>query len=1464
MAAVEERVVAMKFDNAEFERRAASTLKQLEALNKGLALTGATKGLHDLGAASKSVDLSHAEKGVTSLSDKLKAMSVVGVTALATLTSKALETGTRIAKAFTIDPLTSGFKEYETNLNSIQTVLANTSKAGTTLKDVNKALAELNEYSDQTIYNFSEMAKNIGTFTAAGVSLDTATASIKGIANLAALSGANSEQASRAMYQLSQAISAGKVSLEDWNSVVQAGMGGKVFQDALMQTARVHGVAIDQMVKDAGSFRLTLQEGWLTGEILTETLMQFTGDLTDAQLKSMGYSQAQIAEIQKLAAIAKAAATEVKTFSQLMSTLQEGLGSGWARTWELIFGDFEEAKQLWTGVNNVIGEFIKTSSDARNKVIGDWKELGGRTVLIEGLALAFNLLMEVVTPIGKAFRDIFPPITGQQLYNLTVQFRDFFSAARLGEDTMNNIRRTFAGVFAILDVGWTVVKEGVKFLFELFGVVTEGSGGILEATANFGDFAVGLRNSIKAGQGIQRFFEILMDVVRPPIEFVKTLGSEIGKLLNKFDGVAAAKGLSGFIAKLASLEGFGERIKAIWSGVFSFLDNIFIKFFGVAGGITEFFEGFGEKVVKSLQGINLQGIVGVFTGGAFAALLLSLRNMIGGAADILDSLTDSLSAMQTTLRAATLLQIALAVGVLTASVAVLSGIDAAGLTRSLTAITVMFTQLLASLLIFEKLSGFTGFAKMPFVAASMILLGVAVNVLALAVKQLADLNWDELSRGLTGVMTLLGMIIITAHLMPNPASFISTGAGVVVLAAGIKILASAVNDLSGLSWDELARGLVGVGTLLGALTLFTMYAKANATGVLAGAGIVLLAAGIKILAGAVKDMAEMSWSEIGRGLTVLAGALTAIGLALTFIPPTAPLVAAGIAIVALSLGLIGDAIKDMGDMSWGDIGKGLTVLAGALTAIGLALTLIPPTAPLTALGIVMVAAALKTMGEAIEQMGQMGWDEIGKGLTTLAGALLAISIAVIAMSGAVTGALAIAIVAASLALLTPVLMVFSQMSWTEIAKGLTMLAGVFVVLGVAGLALTPLVPTLIGLGAAITLLGIGMLAAGAGLLLFSIALTGLAAAGAAGTAALVAMVGALAGLIPEVMKQVGLGVVAFAQAIAAAAPAVTGALIAILNSLIDAIVTLTPKIVDALLTLLSKLLDAMLKHVPKMVDTGLKLVAGFLQGVANNIGKVVDAATNLAVNFLDALGRNQPKVIQAGVNYIINFVNGVANAIRSNSAAMGEAGANLGSAIVEGMVRGLAASGGRVASMARDVASRALNAAKSLLGISSPSKEFRKIGEWSGEGMALGLESYATRVENSAFDVGNGALQALRKSVSNMADIVSSDIDTTPTIRPVLDLTEVKAGAGQISGLFASKSLSVNGNYSSAKYVSGAMASDADTGSFDSNDETTMSPITFNQYNTSPKALSTGDIYRNTKSQLSTAKEALTPNVGNN
>jgi tape measure domain-containing protein len=1471
-SSIEERVVSMKFDNAQFEHGIQTTLNSLAALNKGLQLTGATKGLTDLSAAGRNVATSTAgvEAGVQSIADRFKAMSVIAITALSTITHQAITAGSQLVKSLTVDPVKTGLKEYETQLNSIQTVMANTGREGAKgLAQVNAALSELNEYSDQTIYNFGEMAKNIGTFTAAGVSLEVATAAIKGIANLAAISGSNSQQASAAMYQLSQALAAGKVSLEDWNSVVNAGMGGKVFQDSLMETARVHGVAIDKIVKDAGSFRLSLQEGWLTSSILTETLSKFTGDLNAAQLKTMGYNKQQIAEILKLGKVAQDAATKVKTMSQLIGTLQEAAGSGWARTWQLIFGDFEEARTLWTNVNNVLGQFINQSADARNKVIGDWKELGGRTVLIEAIANAFNALMAVIKPIRDAFRQIFPATTGKQLYEMTVAIRDFTEGLKIGSTTATNLQRTFAGVFAILGLGWDILKEVVKTILTLAGVATEGSGGFLEFTANIGDFLVNLRQAIRDGDGLVNVFKAIGAVLAVPIKLIKMLAGFLGSLFEDVDSTKATDAVEKFSRKLEPLGRLGDIIAMAWGKIMGVLGNVMIKFQQLGAWASDFFGEFGQMVISAFQGLDLNDLwAGIATGG-FASLVLMLRNIIGGGGlggimenvgDAFENLTNALGAMQNTLRAATLLQIAVAVGILAISMNTLAKIDAAGLTRASAAITVMFAQLLAAMLIFEKTSGFVGFAKMPFVAASMILLGVAINVLASAVKELSELDWNELAKGLTGVTVLLAALIGVMKFMPNPAGMISTGAGLVILAAAIKILASAVTDLSGLSWEEMAKGLIGVGALLAALTLFTKFAGANAGGVLQGAGIVLLAVGIKILASAVEDMAGMKWDEIGRGLTVLAGAMAVMTAALMLIPPTAPLAAISVLGVALSLGLIGDALKSMAEMSWGDIGKSLTAMLGALTIIAAALYVIPPTAPLGAAALLIVAMTLQKITDALKSMAEMNWGEIGRAMTVLAGSLLIIATAMNLMIVALPGAAALLVVAASLAILAPILQMFGEMTWGEITKGLLGLAGVFAVLGAAGIILAPLVPVLIGLGIAITLLGIGMLAAGAGVLLFATGLTALSIAGTAGTLAMVAMVSALAALIPMVMAQIGLGIVEFAKVIATAGPAITAAITTVLLSLIDAIVKLSPKIIEALFKLLSMLLDTMVKYVPKMVDAGLKLLTGILKGISNNIGKVVDTATDVIVKFLNALGKNQPKVVDAGVKMIIAYVNGVANAIRNNSAAMGEAGANLASAIVEGMIRGLGAGVGRIASKARDVAKSALSAAMSVLGINSPSKEFHKLGEWSDEGLADGLDEFSGLVGAAATGVGKEALAALRKSISGVGDIVSGGMDINPVITPVLDLTSVRKDASELDGMFRAQPISVDSAYSTAMDTSARYQNNIEAQTEATTQPSHSEQLTFNQYNNSPKALSSADIYRQTKNQLSVAKGALADN----
>ncbi|MBO5319087.1 MAG: tape measure protein [Ruminococcus sp.] len=377
---IDERVVSLQFDNRQFEKNVSTTMSTLEKLKQKLNFSGASKGLEEINKQAGKTDLKPVSSAVEKLSLKFSAMQVMGVTALANITNSAVNAGKKIVSALTIDPIKTGFQEYETQMNAVQTILANTSSKGTTIDDVNKALDDLNKYADQTIYNFTEMTRNIGTFTAAGVDLDTSTSAIKGIANLAAVSGSTSQQASTAMYQLSQALAAGKVSLMDWNSVVNAGMGGEVFQNALKRTSEVMGTGAEEAIAKFGSFRESLTQGeWLTTDVLTETLNQFTMAAEEGtkqweeykkSLMEKGYTEDQAVEILKMANTATDAATKVKTFTQLWDVLKESAQSGWSQTWKLIIGDFEEAKALLTPLADVLTGFINKMSNARNFIVG--------------------------------------------------------------------------------------------------------------------------------------------------------------------------------------------------------------------------------------------------------------------------------------------------------------------------------------------------------------------------------------------------------------------------------------------------------------------------------------------------------------------------------------------------------------------------------------------------------------------------------------------------------------------------------------------------------------------------------------------------------------------------------------------------------------------------------------------------------------------------------------------------------------------------------------------------------------------------------------------------------------------------------------------------------------------------------------------------------------------------------------
>ena len=1275
---IDRQVVEMKFDNKHFENNVQTSLSTLQKLKQSLNMDGASKSLVEVDRAAKKLDFSGLGHAVETVQAKFSALQVIGITALTNITNSAINAGKRIASALTIDPIKMGFQEYETQINAVQTILANTESKGTTLKDVNSALDELNTYADKTIYNFTEMTRNIGTFTAAGVDLDTSVSAIKGIANLAAVSGSTSQQASTAMYQLSQALSSGTVKLMDWNSVVNAGMGGQVFQDALKETARVHGIAIDEMIKRDGSFRETLHTGWLSAEILTETLSKFTGDLSEEQLKSMGYTEEQIAGIVKLGNTANDAATKVKTFTQLFDTLKEAAQSGWTQSWETIVGDFEEAKELLTEISDTVGAIIGASAERRNNLLLGWKEMGGRKDMIDSFRNIFEAIGKVITPIKDAFREIFPPTTAEQLHSLTAGLKSFTEKLKISDTTADNLKRTFKGVFALFDIGVSAVKALFRGFADLVGFVAPAGNGILGLTASIGDFIVGLRDGVKASDIFNTSVEKIVGVIKIVVGSVMDFAESIRDL---FSGIANidTSGAESFIdrvkARFEPLAFIGNGIKALFLGLAGIVKSVAPIFFAVASKIGEAFRAIQEGLASIVSDGDYNKLFDIFNSGIFAAIGIGIAKFVNGSSglfdgvkgilddatgfvgqikDIFGGVSDALGAFTQSLQADTLKKIAIAIAILSASLLVLSFIDSEKLTESLAAITVLFADLMGAMTIFGKLdaSG-TGVVK---AATTMISMSVAVLILASAMKVLSSLDWDGVAKGLLGVAGLTAIVVAAAKILSSGEKRLAKGmTSLIVLALALKVLASVCKDLSTLSWEELGKGLTGVGVLLAEIALFLNLAKFNNKSVSTAAGILILSAALKVLASVCEDFGSMSWGSIGKGLAGIGALLLEVAVFTKLTGNAKHVVSTALSLVLIgaAMKILASAIATMGDMSWEQIGKGLLTMAGALAAVTLAVNLMPKNMLAKSIGLIGIATALVILSSALRSMGSMSWEEIGKGLVALAGSMTVIALAMMLMKSAIPGALALTVITTSLALFVPILKALGSMSIESIAKSLITLAGVFLIIGVAGYALAPVVGVIFKLTGAIALLGVGCLAMGAGVVMLSAGIAALGASLGALGGGVVLFVAEILGVFPVILKMVEAFIVSFFEAIAGSATVIIEAARVIIVALVKALVECVPLIAEGVLKMIDSLLKSLKQYTPSIVSSLFDFVIELIYALADRLPDLIKAGVDLVmalfVGVVDALKDIDPKALIEGIA-AVGLMAGVISALSAISA----------------------------------------------------------------------------------------------------------------------------------------------------------------------------------------------------------------------
>ena len=1432
MSSIDKRIVQMQFDNQGFERGVSTTMKSLKNLNESLKFKGATNSLGDVNSGINkltSLGIGALSSSVDAVSLRFNALGVIATTALMNITNRAIEVGRKVSNALTLQPVMEGFGEYETKMNAIQTILTNTESKGTTLDDVTSALNELNKYADQTIYNFADMTRNIGTFTAAGVDLDTSISAIKGIANLAAGSGSSAQQASTAMYQLSQALAAGKVSLMDWNSVVNAGMGGELFQNALKETAKSMGIVVDK----GKPFRETLQDGWLTAEVLTKTLEKFAED--ESLIK---------------------AATEVKTFTQLIDTMKESVSSGWATSWEHIIGDKEQAAQFFTSVSDGFNKVIQKSTDGRNAMLKFWNENGGRSAVIEGLSNIVQSFSKVLRGVQMAWEMVFPPMTGQKLVDLSNKFKDLTEKFKITDQVAGKIGAVFKGLFDTI----VMVKDGVvsliKGVFPLKDAFSGIGSSILNVSQKIGLFLSGLRESAnKSG-----FFETIADSTSTVFTSVANVVLNLRDVVGKMLGYLASLDFTSFFKVIAGgFRAISDYLAPVIDSIAKVIGTInFDTLFGLVKA------GSAIEIVKALKGMfgEVEGVADSAKG-----IIGSLKGIGGGIKDTLESVRETLEEYQKSLQADTLIKIAGAIAILAGSLVLISSINAQQITTGLLGLLGIVLELVGAFLLVAKFGTGKGMMAMMTVGGTMRNIAIGIGILAVALKMLSTLSPEQLMKGMLGLAVAMGTMVTAAKLLSgNTKGLISGSIGLSIFGGAMMVMGKALEMLGSIDSEVVGSGLVTLGVLLAELALFMRTCKFDKLGILSATGILIMSSALLVLQEAVERFGKMNPDNIMIGLAGIAGILTEIALFSKFGGGGFNLitVGAGLVIISNAIENLSNAMSTFSGMSWEQLAIGLTSMAGGLLILGVASkTMSGINLGVLGVGIGIMSASLLLLSAALKSMGGMSWEEVGKGLVVLAGSLAILAAAMYVMSGAIVGAAALVVVAGALALLTPQLLMLSQMSLAGIGVTLLAMAGAFTILGLAGLLLTPVVPTLLGLAGAIALLGLGAVACGAGLTLIA---TGLGAIGVAvgGSGLLIVeFLRQLINLLPSLGTKLGEMLVNLASALGDGLAEITKAIETVLMALLTGIQNVLPKVVEVAVDIVVSLAEGIARGVPAVARAALELVLGVLQALADNIQPIVEAGANCAIGFMTGLANKLPDVIAAGIDLALSFIEGVAEGLLNNQDriqnavtnlvnalietfvsiltglgktnivqaakdfAMGfvdgvkakwtdaknavkgmvdkakEAASNLGSKLlqagkdmIQGFINGIKAKAQAVWDAAVGVAENATNAVLSKLGIKSPSRVFAEIGRYTAEGMAVGLDKYSHLAEESASGLADSVVQNVKNPLSNIGKLVDGEIDATPTITPVMDLSNVEQGARRLSDMIGSQDVRLNGRTS--------------------------------------------------------------------
>lgn len=650
---VDERVVEMRFDNAQFEKNVHQTMQSLEKLNDSLRLDGAEKGFEKIGDASAKVDFDEMQGALDDLGGKFSAVEVMGVAALSHITRQAVDTGERLVKSLSLDQVTSGWNKYAQKTASVQTIMNATGKS---IAKVNGYLSKLMWFSDETSYSFTDMTQSLGQLTASGGDIEKVIPMIMGMANATAYAGKGASEFSRVIYNLNQSYSQGYLSLMDWKSVELAGVATAELKKQIIET----GVALGKIKEGAvtvGTFSSTLSKKWADKEVMETAFGKFA-EFSEAVKKMVDANPGMLAS-QAIDALAdkydevtvKAfkAAQEAKSFSEAVDATKDAVSSGWMETFDILFGNYEEAKGFWSDLAEEFWNMFAGGAAGRNNWLKSAFDSGLDQLLgTEGFGDAgdnyTNLLQKALVNQGllseegieeagsfqKALEE--SGVTAKQLYEVLGEAAEHYhQRAAMSDEELNKL-------------GFD--RDKVDALANAYDSLAEQ---IQNGSVNLDDLA-GKMNQLS---GREHFFNGILNVLEGINSVLSPIRDGFGDVFMT-DGSPLYNFLKGFdelTGKMALSEETAEKVQKVFTGVFRVL-SIGLKgvktvgktVFMILGKLLDLLSPMGDLLLnigscignlltwvdESLgQAESLSDVLGILV-GAVAALVSPIADVVKG------------------------------------------------------------------------------------------------------------------------------------------------------------------------------------------------------------------------------------------------------------------------------------------------------------------------------------------------------------------------------------------------------------------------------------------------------------------------------------------------------------------------------------------------------------------------------------------------------------------------------------------------------------------------------------------------------------------------------------------------------------------------------------------------------------------------------------------------------------------